>query len=355
MKHQLPELMRDAASFDASKNKKLHQKLHDLITIWEENQHYRKEFCNTLRGIAESAGKVSGDAQAHGEETANTINTTSQTATKNVPLALPSTHGDRTAHWSDLPAGCMMRHVAPNSARLIRLREMRQLELNSRSAEPAMVEAAKTSLAESGQTRNPYSHYEDRIIADINVIGQSPHLKDSSEPRVGNISHVWTPKFAGNTKRRQRDRQYNYDDIRGRITARDPNRGNRSPSRSVGPSKRRRLSSYSGDSYSRSRSVSRNRRYHDDRDSSYSRSRPSSGHGSYHSDRRSSYGRSQTRSRSPAPRRGSRDDQTTSNPDPRNLFQYFNLGDPQLGRGSSPAGPPVGVAIPPPPPGWTLP
>ncbi|KAL9087242.1 MAG: hypothetical protein Q9165_006736 [Trypethelium subeluteriae] len=193
MKLHLPELMRDAASFDASKNKKLHQKLHDIISIWEDNNYYIKEFCNTLHQIAESAGKVSGDSQARGEETGNATNSNSQIAT-NVPLALPSTHGDRTAHWSDLPTGCTMQHVARNSTRPIKLREMRQLELNSRSAEPAMVEAIKWSLIESGQIRNPYPHYENRIIIDTNAMGQSPYLNNSDVKASGSTtaaSYTW--------------------------------------------------------------------------------------------------------------------------------------------------------------------
>ena len=391
------ELVDSAASFEASKNKKLHRKLRDLVAVWETNDYYGKDFCSKLRETLETSGKLAGDSQQKPQDNGPALNGKHHSKDKTVPATLPAIHGDRTGHWSDLLAGCMVPLITRNSKRPIRVRELKPFETNSRSAHPAMIEAVKDLFKEADHIYMPYRQHKTGTVANIDQMGQPYYReKETGELKSGDTYYGWSRKFAESMRKRQRDTTQDRGDIR--------NARNRSRSRSFSPHKRPRHDSYSDRSYTRSRtpswtqsrrsytrspsrsqarpsfegprrsftgSPSRIQSYHGDRRGSYtgspSHSRP------YYDERRHSYTRSPSHSRSyhndhrsprsSSPRHSSR---PPSRHDNRGygpgeqafgaLIGTFPMGRPGRGQGVGfPSISPAGVAIPPRPPNWTGP
>ena len=374
----LIDLVKSAASFDALRNKKLHSKLFDLVKIWEENEYYNKDFCNKLRETAETAGNSAGDKQGNLQETAIDAGEYAYAENIDVPSTFPAAHGDHTGHWSDLPAGCMMRLITRNSVKPIRVREMTPLELNMKSADPEMVEAVKVLLKEARQIYNPYHQDDEGIVADIDEMGQRYYRdKGTGNLQPGETYYGWSRNFAESMQKRRLGRK-NDDSYRG---------GTRS--QSFSPHKRRRYSSSSGRSYTRSRSPSRTRfrsREYSPRRSSYSGSRSPSRVRNSRNDRSRSYTRSRSPSQqhqshrrreysprrssfsashSPSGARTSHNDRDHNSADSRSSahhaeatrsganLQNFTPRGPQFNQGPNcPVPPAAGIQVPPPPSNW---
>ncbi|KAI9654376.1 MAG: hypothetical protein M1821_006692 [Bathelium mastoideum] len=401
LESHLIELVEAAASFEASKNKKLHQRLHNTVNIWEKNEYYGKDFCNKLRETLDTAGKTSGNAEAKSQDINAISNGNLRADGSDVPSALPAIHGDRTAHWSDLPAACNMRLVVPNSKKPIRVRDLKPLELNNRPANPEMIAVVKRFLQTADKVYNPYPPDDEGIVADIDEMGQSYFRnKDNGELEPGETYYGWSRKFAENMRKRRRARSDN--DARGR--GRNRHSRSRSSSREYGFNKRRRYSSsssishssprpppqshanrkYSSDSYTPPRSPTPRRSSYDHRGGPSSPAQSPSQPRSRLRHRSSSHGRSRSPSRSRSRRRersptgsshgGGNRWRTRSSPSHRgslNDQSFANLPQPPFqafapaplpfvqSHGAAPPPPPppppANIVIPPRPPNWNGP
>ncbi|KAK9636435.1 hypothetical protein HCH54_009729 [Aspergillus fumigatus] len=260
------ELLGYAASYDRFKNPKHHRRLDDLLNIWEKNGYYGADYVNKLREVVKNSAE-SGPVKSSIDVEQNNMDTVNRSVEKNVPFVMPSTHGDSSTPYYDLPAGNLIPHIIPDSTVPLRPDTIKPLQFLAGPADEKLVTALKAFLKDvdrmynSGQTEQ-----KENEVVDIDEMGQTI-IRDSSTGDIvgGDTYYGWSRAFCQQMKKR-------------RAKGSSRNR-TRSGSRSRSASRRRRYSgsSESGDSRwrsssSRSRSAPRRHEANDRRYDSRSRS-----------------------------------------------------------------------------------
>jgi hypothetical protein len=264
----LIDLFRHAAS---GAKVRMSTRVSDLVSLWKQEGYFEPEFVAQLKDASMGfVHEVEPAAQAPRADS----------QVKEMPYLLPSTHGDPSLPYYDLPAGNLMRHIVPNSSRPMRVSEIQALQLSSGPADESLVTALKDFLQDVDGMENSLTKLETAgLFPEVDELGQISY-HDEAGDLVGNTYYGWSMAFCDKMKKRGH-----------RDSNRSPRRSrSRSSDRSRDDSRRkhRRLSntsrSRSDTSGSRSRSPSRPR--YADRGKKFSPSRS----------------RSRSRSRSPSPR-----------------------------------------------------
>lgn len=232
---------------------RVRSRLSQLFSFWREEEYYPADFVAELRaaldptqstGIskAASAGAKAPELAKYGKE---------------LPFVMPSTHGDPSIPYFDLPAGNLMPHIMANSSAPIRPDEVRALQFAPGPADDSLVHALKDFLREVDEIDDSVQRDTSAAVTDIDELGQISYQDENGDIVGGDTYYGWSRAFCEKMKRRREggDRR----DTRARSYT-----SSRSPSRSLSrsPRKRRRYSdSTSSRSASRSRSPqSRNTR-----------------------------------------------------------------------------------------------
>ncbi|KAL4903414.1 hypothetical protein BDW74DRAFT_40096 [Aspergillus multicolor] len=253
------ELLSYAACYDREKNPKHHRRLSELLDIWQKHGYFGADYVGKLREVvANSAvsGPVTTSSATPGAESREP-----NRKARDGPYVMPSTHGDPSTPYYDLPAGNLIPHIIPNSTVPLRPDMIKPLQFVAGPADGKLVEALKVFLADVDQIYSAGGPKErDREIVDIDELGQTV-IRDEITGDIleGETYYGWSRSFCQQMKKRD---------------ARDRSQS-RSRSRSRSPPKRRRYSSASDDSRyrsSRSRSRSPRRDRYDSRSRSRSRS-----------------------------------------------------------------------------------
>ena len=166
---------------------------------------------------------------------------------------MPSSHGDPSTPYYDLPAGNLVPHIIPNSTVPLRPESIKPLQFLAGPADEKLVTALKVFMKDVDQIYEPGKPQpeNDDEVVDIDELGQ-PVIRDTVTGEIlnGETYYGWSRTFCEQMKKR------NTRDA-GRSRSRS---WSRSASGSRSPPARRRYSGspYSDDSRSRSRSpVSR--------------------------------------------------------------------------------------------------
>ncbi|RLL99317.1 hypothetical protein CFD26_106792 [Aspergillus turcosus] len=255
------ELLGYAASYDRSKNPKHHRRLDDLLDIWDKNGYYGADYVNKLREVVKNSA-VSGPVKSSIDVEQNNTDTINRPLEKNVPFVMPSTHGDSSTPYYDLPAGNLVPHIIPDSTVPLRPDTIKPLQFLAGPADEKLVTALKAFLKDVDRMYNSgQPEQKENEVVDVDEMGQTI-IRDSSTGDIlgGDTYYGWSRAFCQQMKERRA-------------------KGTRGGSRSRSPSRRRRYSgsSESDDSRwrsssSRSRSAPRRREGHDRRYDSRSRS-----------------------------------------------------------------------------------
>lgn len=233
----LPELFANAAR---EQKKRTRQRLSDLISVWQNGTLCQSGLLTALEQAVQN-GSVGVEQKRMPSE--------SMPSTKELPWIMPSTHGDSTAPFFDLPAANLMPHIIPNSTRPMRPDQVKPLQFVSGPADESLVNAMKDFLKEVKTIDDPYVAFEDEgVVPDIDEMGQLSY-KNEADDVVGDTYYGWSRAFCEKMKNRGKD-SHEFERGRSRSSS-----YSRSPSRS--PRKRRRYSSSHSRSVSRSRSGSR--------------------------------------------------------------------------------------------------
>lgn len=292
----LINLIGTTSAYDPRTFEKHHHKIQDLLNVWVDKSYFDPFYIQTLRetvdkslknGLAASelgSSRLQRDPEeVFGEQKVD------------APFIMPSTHGDTSTPYYDLPAGNMMPHIIPNSATPINPQILRPLQFMGGPAEETLVTALKDFMREIG----PIVKTEhDDTLPDTDELGNIV-VRDviTGELITGEGYYGWSSAFCEKMKRRRngtdnavgtmggdqrfgrsssprKRRRYSYSE-----SSRDWDR-DRSRSRTASPSSSagyRRASRHSSRtrSYSRSRSVSRAKRL--PRHTEYNTSRARSG------------------------------------------------------------------------------
>ncbi|KAL4788525.1 hypothetical protein BJX76DRAFT_365777 [Aspergillus varians] len=242
------ELLSHAASYDQEKHPKHHRRLAELLDIWQEHGYFSVDYVGKLREVVAHSA-VAGPVGMSATPGADAVEPDRKS--RDVPFVMPSTHGDPSTPYYDLPAGNLIPHIIPNSTVPLRPDMIKPLQFLAGPADEKLATALKVFLADVDRIYAPGGlEQKDGEMVDIDELGQTVVRDEiTGEILEGETYYGWSRSFCQQMQKRN---------------ARDSGRSN---SRSRSPNKRRRYSdSASDDSRSRSSSRSqtpplRNRRY----------------------------------------------------------------------------------------------
>ncbi|KAB8234732.1 RNA polymerase II-binding domain-containing protein [Aspergillus alliaceus] len=329
------ELLGYAASYDREKNPKHHRRLDALLDIWDQHGYYGSDYVNKLREVVKNSA-LSGPVKASIDVEESNTDSANRLPSKDVPFTMPSTHGDPSTPYYDLPAGNLVPHIIPDSTAPLRPDSVKPLQFLAGPADDKLVDALKAFLKDVDQiygADKPEPKGDE--IVDIDELGQTV-IRDGITGDIldSDTYYGWSRGFCQRMKRSSKS-------------------GSRS--RSQSPHKRRRYSDSLSDDSRRSRSRSRTRtpprrfgRY-DSRSRSVSQSRSRSRERSY-----SPRPPSPPRSMPPAHHHNQFNNGVPPGFPPPPLPMHFPPGPPAFSQGMPGAPPPPpnyqGQWPPPPPP-----
>ena len=241
----LEDLLGAASAYSLEVYVKQHTRIADLLDIWERKGYLQSSYIRKLRDTAFNASKA---GYADRDEDANVSEEAFSEERKDAPYVLPSSHGDPSTPFYDLPAANMMPHIMPNSVKAINPKFVKALQFTAGPADEHLVVAVKEFLNNVDSLDvHGFGDREDGM--DIDELGQSVFGDEVAEDGLeGEAYYGWSREFCKKIKNRGVD-----VGAVGKILERAG-----SDERSVSPRKRRH---YSGSSSSRSpgRTIGRSR------------------------------------------------------------------------------------------------
>ena len=226
----------------ASQNRKIQK----LLDIWESSAYYQASYIGKLRDTVTKAATVGFSNGGHDLKAANGEGDQALGQDRSdAPYIMPSSHGDPSTPFYDLPAGNILPHILPNSATAINPQLVKPLQFAVGPADEDLVTAVKDFLRKI-ETLDDVSFEDEGIDMDLDELGQSV-LRDEITGDIleGDGYYGWSRAFCEKMKRRGEGAGELSKFIR-----RD-----HSMNRSLSPRKRRRYSD-SGSSVSGGRSRS---------------------------------------------------------------------------------------------------
>ncbi len=251
----LVDLVGAASTYDPERYPNHHEKIQDLLRLWDQKGYYQSSYINKLRvAVANSASL--GDSwrpkPVNGGQDDEFIETS--TGKQDAPYIMPASHGEFSTPYYDLPAGNLLPHIIPNSTVPINPQQVKPLQFNARPADESLIMAVKSFMKEVDSFTTTIGSDEEGIGMDIDELGQ-PIIRNEENGEFirGEGYYGWSKAFCVRMKRRHDGTEISDESAR------------RSDSidRSTSPRKRRRYSSSGSSrrSYSSSRSVSRSPRH----------------------------------------------------------------------------------------------
>ncbi|PSS00791.1 hypothetical protein BD289DRAFT_423322 [Coniella lustricola] len=348
---RLPALLKSAASFP--KAPKHQKKLLDLVQLWQQEKYFSDTDINVLRA-AVAEGPRATDPTTTDKNGATRSTAASSTSAREASFVLPSTHGDTSAPWYDLPAANWLPAIEPNSTRPMNPSMIKPLRLAGGPADKDLVDAVKKLLGDVDKIYARTVQYEgDSSLLDLSQMGELLERDELGDLVGGETYYGWSKAFCEKMKTRRknngldRGRGHTAGSSRSDSRRRSYSRDRSSSTGSSGPAfKRRRFSDSSrsrspSQSRSRSRSGSQGRsraarRHHDwSRSRSRRTSRTRQRSGSY-----SPAAAAQVQSRSPSRLEGQQRHVSRGSYSPtRALGQHpTNTDAPVINKGAAPSG-----------------
>ena len=224
---------------------KHHECIIDLLDVWDTQGYFQSSYIRELKTTTTNASKA---GHTHTNEDIKLLGETSGEEKKDAPYVLPSSHGDPLTPYYDLPAGNMMPHITPNSARAINPHLVKALQFTAGPADEKLVVAVKDFLKNVESLDAP--GLEDRgSDMDFDDLGQS-FLGDEIAGSIleGEGYYGWSRAFC----KKMTNKGLDFGDVEKIIGLPGSSDG------SWSPRKRRRYSD-SGTSRSRDRTMDKSR------------------------------------------------------------------------------------------------
>ncbi|CAI7616202.1 unnamed protein product [Penicillium pancosmium] len=239
------DLLGHAAAYDRQKYPQHHRRLDDLLDIWSEHGYFSPDLIHKLREVVKNSALTGAAPPSSTDVLAVEGDTTKKLPGKDTPFVMPSTHGDPSTPYYDLPAGNMIPHIIPNSTIPLRAESIKPLHFMAGPADETLVQALKGFLKDVDQIYGVEKLVKDDGDTDVDEMGQRV-VRDEITGDIldGETYYGWSRAFCQQMKKRP-------DDSRSRSRSRSGTRHD---------SKRRRYSDSSmSDDSRRSRSRSRAR------------------------------------------------------------------------------------------------
>ena len=250
----LLDLVRAAATHDASVYSKQNRRINVLLDIWGKSNYFQSSFIAALHEQTTKVGKA--DHAGSGELAVDTNGKNCNMedldrGNGDAPFLMPATHGDSSAPYYDLPAANMMAQIIPNLPDPIKPQFLKPLQFTPGPADPSLVIAMKDFLKDVDILYGDKDDTREAVLVDVDEFGRIIS-RDGTTGEVVEVEsyYGWSKTFCEKMQRKKIGKQ---DDSwsRGRSESFD---------RIQSPRKRRRhMSSQSSRSrsHTRSRSTSR--------------------------------------------------------------------------------------------------
>ena len=212
---------------------KVRTRMLEVLGLWKTDEYYAADYIFRLKEVLETT---------EGSNSSKALSTELKILepdadVKELPFIMPSTHGDPSVPYYDLPAGNLMPHIMPNSSVAIRPDQVRALQFAPGPADDDLVHALKDFLKEVGKITDSAKSDELAIIADVDDLGQVFYQDENGALFGGDTYYGWSRSFCEKMKRRREGESSRERRTRSYSSSRSPSR-----SRSRGPRKRRRYS-----------------------------------------------------------------------------------------------------------------
>ncbi|KAI4242897.1 MAG: hypothetical protein L6R40_003770 [Gallowayella cf. fulva] len=178
------QLVALATKHDASKHTHHFSKLKDLISIWREEDYFPSSVVAALQEtiVDVSNGSIASTRVAVPRDRPfGTVTVGTGESQRDVPFIMPSSHGDASVPYYDLPAGNLMPFIVPNSSTPISPQMVKPLQVRPGPADDRLARAVKAFLrdADAIYESNLPEQGHDRF--DIDELGQTVLPNDASE------------------------------------------------------------------------------------------------------------------------------------------------------------------------------
>ena len=241
----LVNLFGAASAYSLEVYVKHHECIMGLLDVWDRQGYFQSSYIRELEKTITNASKV---GHTYANEDIKFSGETSGGEKKDAPYILPSSHGDPLTPYYDLPAGNMMPHIIPNSAKAINPHLVKALQLTAGPADEKLVEAVKDFL----------KNVESLYATDLEGRGNDMDFDDLGQPFLGDETagdimdgegyYGWSRAFC----KKMTNRRSSFGGV-GKIIGFAGSSGG-----SLSPRKRRRYSD-SGTSRSRDRTMDKSR------------------------------------------------------------------------------------------------
>ena len=192
LKDVLLGLLRGAAQCRPELHAKHHERLQELLELWEDALFFDPPYFKQLRLAIDEGIKQSG-SQANLELE---VSETRFQGEKHMPYILPPSHGDSATPFYDLPAGNMIPHITPNSTQPIDHQLVKPLRFTAGPAGEVLVKAVNEILDDIGSSDYSAMEDESQGKSDIDLIGQARFPDSDPEKNIqGEGYYGWSRRF----------------------------------------------------------------------------------------------------------------------------------------------------------------
>ena len=227
----LVDLLGYAGAYSTDEYPNQQRKLQALLGIWEDSCYYETPIIDTLReAVVTAANEGYPKSRKSPAQDTGASDNTAFDDRRDALYVMPSSHGDASSPYYDLPAGNMLPHIMPDSNTPINPQLLKPLQFVTGPAEDSLATAVQVFLENVKSLDDAGYKVEDKSV-DVNELGQ-PMLRDGVTGLClgGEGYYGWSRTFCEKIKRTRKGNG-NTKDLQGRNTSME---------RSSSPRKRRK-------------------------------------------------------------------------------------------------------------------
>ncbi|KAJ5182975.1 hypothetical protein N7492_000591 [Penicillium capsulatum] len=207
MQPYMMDLLGYAAAYNRPKHPRHHRRLDDLLDVWSEHGYFSPEMLYKMRETVKNAAAAGAPPpSSHDAFLTEQGNSTQKLSGRDAPFVMPSTHGDSSTPFYDLPAGNMIPHIIPNSTIPLRPESIKPLQFLAGPADESLVDALKVFLRDVDQIYGTEELIKGGSNVDVDELGQRITRDEiTGDILDGETYYGWSREFCQQMKKRAPD------------------------------------------------------------------------------------------------------------------------------------------------------
>ncbi|KAJ5524533.1 hypothetical protein N7494_011183 [Penicillium frequentans] len=199
------DLLGHTAAYDRQKNPRHYRRLEDLLEIWSEHGYFSPDLIHRLREVMKHSASTGAAPLSNDLET-DSADPAKKLPGKDAPFIMPSTHGDHSTPYYDLPAGNWLPHIIPNSTIPLHPESIKPLQFLAGPADEGLVSALKGFLKDVDQIYGKEDLVQDDENVDIDELGQRVTRDEiTGDILDGETYYGWSREFCQQMKKKKSD------------------------------------------------------------------------------------------------------------------------------------------------------